>query len=357
LDINGERYAGQLAAAEASARDVSRLNLVMPQTRCRLGRGFWYAGARYALALGLVPGGALADTLSSQSSVGLQAGYNSNPFLETSGAHAAESLAVLADLPATYTSDTQSIDLVARLRYGETHGDIALLSNYENLDADWRLNKERNTVTAGAQWHHDSTFYNPFENAALFGRSLRRLEDLANLDWKHDLSERSDLHLTGSWDKVTYSQSVESGVQNYSYYQGLMQYDHVQSERWQWTVAGGFGRYELLNGGYAADNRFVQTSLKRLLSEHWSMTAQVGYAHLSSSDQGYTCCEIVLGPTGYTLRSVLLTQSASRGSGDYALTIEHKGERLVVDLAECARCGRPVRRARADVPPLARAGE
>ena len=203
----------------------------------------------------LVPGdcgAALGDTLSSESSVGLQSGYNSNPFLATSGAHAAETVAVLANLPATYASDTQSFDLVPRVRFGETHGVEALLSNYEYLDAIWRLNTERNTFTAGADWHHDSTFYNSFENAALFGRSLRRQEEIANLDWKRDLGARDDLHVSGSWDKVAYGQNSATGLENYRYSQGTVQYDHALSERWLWTNSVGFGRYELINGSYRA---------------------------------------------------------------------------------------------------------
>src|SRR5450755_4725663 len=207
----------------------------------------------YAAAVGLslaLGGTALGDTLSSESSVGVSSGYNSNPFLEPSGAHAAESLAVLANLPATYTSDTQSLDLVPRLRFAETHGDEALLSNYQYLDGTWRVNGPLNTFTASADWHHDSTFYNAFENAALLGLDLRRQEDIANLDWRRDLTERSDVHLLGSWDKVNYSQSVATGVQNFSYSQALVEFDHALNERWQWTTSVGVGRYELVGLSY-----------------------------------------------------------------------------------------------------------
>ena len=69
---------------------------------------------------------ALGDTLSSESSVGLSSEYASNPFLASSGAHPAESIAAVANLPATYTSDTQTLDFVPRLRFAETHGYVAL---------------------------------------------------------------------------------------------------------------------------------------------------------------------------------------------------------------------------------------
>ena len=284
------------------------------------------AGSGLSLAL---CGAALGDTLSSESSVGLSSGYNSNPFLEPSGAKAAESLAVLANLPATYTSNTQSLDLIPRLRFAETHGDEALLSNYQYLDGVWHVNGPLSTLTVSADWHHDSTFYAPFENAALLGRDLRRQEETANLDWRRDLTERNDLHLSGSWDKVNYSQSVATGVQNYSYGQVLVQFDRALNERWQWTSAVGVGRYELIGQSYRSDDRFVQTALTRALSERWSLTAQVGYSYLSSRAQGYICCQILLGPNGYYLQATPITQSQSRGAPNFTLAIERKTERLV----------------------------
>jgi hypothetical protein len=275
----------------------------------------------------------LGDTLSSESSVGLSSEYSSNPFLVSSGARAAESIALLANLPATYTSDTQTFDFVPRLRFAETHGDVALLSDYQYLDATWRVNSERNTFTANADWHHDSTLYNVFENAELFGRSLHRQEEIGNLNWKRDLSERSDLQLRGSWDQVAFSQSANTGLANFHYGQGLVQYDRALNERWQWTSAIGFGRFELLNHSYRSDNRFIQTALNRALSERWSVMAQVGYSLLSAHQQGLICCQFVAEPNGLPLQSIPFSQTTSHGTGSYALTFERKSERLVIDLA------------------------
>jgi hypothetical protein len=112
-----------------------------------------------------------------------------------------------------------------------------------------------------------------------------------------------------------------------------VQYDRALSERWQWTSAVGFGRFEQVNHSYRSDNRFVQTSLIRALSERWSMTAQVGYSYLTAHEQGYICCEIVAVPGGLALQYIPLNQSASRGSASYVLSLERKGERWVIDLA------------------------
>jgi hypothetical protein len=275
----------------------------------------------------------LGDTLSSESSVGLSSEYASNPFLVTSGAHPAESIAAVANLPATYTNDTQTLDIVPRLRFAETHGYVALLSDYQYLDGTWHINSERNVFTAIADWHHDSTLYNAFENGALAGRSLLRREEIGNLDWKRELSERDDLQLLGSWDQVAYSQSAQSGVVNFEYGQGLVQYDRALSERWQWTIAGGFGRYEQINHSYSSDNRFVQSALNRALSERWSMMAQVGYSYLSAHEQGFICCKLVVESGGVGLQDIPFNQSASRGAVSYVLSFERKGERWVIDLA------------------------
>ena len=329
--------AEELAFAKLfSVRFFSRFGAPAANARRRCAIGRWCAYAA-AWGLSLAPcGAALGDTLSSESSIGLQSAYNSNPFLEPSGAlnaRGAESVAVLANLPATYTSDTQSLDLVPRVRFAKTRGVEALLSDYQYLDALWHLSSERNTFSASADWHRDSTFYNAFENAALFGRSLRRLEEIANLDWKRDLSERSDLHASVSWDKVAYSQSAATGLQNFSYSQGTVQYERILSARLLWTNTVGIGRYQVPGGSDRNDNRFAQSALKAALSEQWAMTAQAGYSYLTAHEQGYICCEILLGPNGLYLQPVLVAQSASRGAANYALSFERKGERWVVDLA------------------------
>ena len=276
----------------------------------------------------------LADTLSSESSVGLSSEYASNPFLVPSGAHAAESIAAVANLPATYTSDTQTLDIVPRLRFAETHGDVALLSDYQYLDATWHLNSERNSFTATTDWHHDSTLYNIFENGALFGRDLRRREEIGNLAWKRALSERSDLQLAASWDQVAYSQSGQTSLVNYDYGQGQLQYDRTLTERWQWTGAVGFGRFEQINHSYSSDNRFLQSALIRPLSERWSITAQLGYSYLTAHEQGFICCEIGQEAGGLLgLQYIPISQNASRGAPTYLLSLERKGERWTLDLA------------------------
>jgi hypothetical protein len=276
---------------------------------------------------------ALGDTLSSQSSVGVSTEYSSNPFLVTSGARAAESIAAVANLPATYTSDTQTLDVVPRLRFAETHGYADLLSDYQYLDATWHINSERNSFNVIADWHHDSTLYDQFENGALLGRSLPRREEIGNLGWKRELSERSDLQLAVSWDQVAYSQSAQSGLVSFDYGQGQVQYDRALTERWQWTSAAGFGRFAQIDHNYRSDDRFVQTSLNRSLSELWSMTAQVGYSYLTAREQGFICCEIVQETGGLVPQYIPFNQSASRGAAGYIFNLERKGERWDIDLA------------------------
>ncbi len=274
------------------------------------------------------------DTLTSQSSVGVSADYASNPFQLYSGAHPAESLAVLANLPATYTSDTQTFDLIPRVRFAETHGEVALLSNYQYLDGDWRWNSARNTITVNAGWHHDSTYYNAFENVALLGHDIRRLEQTGSASWEYLLTERSDLQLSGLWDKVAYSQNSASSVSNFSYAQGSAQYEHSLTEHWQWTDTVGYAHYQLLLSTYASDERFAQTGLKGTLSELWSLSAQVGYAYLTGHEQGLICCEIALNQYGQPyLIYIPVEETASRGSPNYAATLERKDERFVLDLA------------------------
>jgi hypothetical protein len=293
----------------------------------------WAARAAGCGLLLTLLGPVLGATLSSESSVALTSEYTSNPFLRPSGASAAESAALLANFPATYTSDSESFDIVPRMRFAETHGDPQLLSDYQYLDGDWRINSERNSFTASAAWHRDSTFYNVYENAALQGRTLPRLEDTASLAWQRALSERSNLQLGVSWDQVAYSARSSFRLDNYSYAQGSLQYVRALSERWNWTSSAGFDRYDLREQVSSNENRFIQTALNRALSERWSMTAQVGYSRLSASSQGYICCRIVQTANGYALQYIPIEQRSSGGAVNYALSVERKGERFDLNFA------------------------
>ena len=283
-------------------------------------------------ALAMLGGMAYAATLSSESSVGLEADYNSNPFLRTSQVLGAESEAVTANLPATYTSDTISYELIPRLRFATTQGVTSLLSDYQYLDADWRLAEERNTVALAASWHRDSTFYNQFENAVLNGSTLHRQEELANASWTHLFGERSDLALAGSYDQVNYAHNPSFVVVSYDYLQGTLQFDRTLSERWKWSLAAGYGQYQLRDQSYRSDNRFAQTTLAYSLSEQWSMSLQVGYSRVTSLTQEQQLAIFQDPSGGYYLGFQTLKVGASQGTDSFAASLERKGERVVLDL-------------------------
>jgi hypothetical protein len=265
--------------------------------------------------------------------VGLEADYNSNPYLRSAQVQGAESEAVIANLPATYTSDTISYELIPRLRFATTQGVTALLSDYQYLDADWRLAQERNTIALGGSWHRDSTFYNLFENSALNGTTLHRQEELASGSWTRLLGERSDLALTGSYDQINYAHNPALVVVSYDYLQGSLQYDRTLSERWKWTLTGGYGQYQLRDQSYRSDNRFAQTSLAYSLSEQWSMSLQVGYSRVSSLTQEQQLAIFQAPGGGFYLGFQTLKVGASQGTDSFAATLERKGERVVLDLA------------------------
>jgi len=288
-----------------------------------------------ALGAGLIVlcGAATAATLSSESSVGLEADYNSNPFLRSSDIQSAESEAVVANLPATYTSDTISYELIPRVRFAETQGVASLLSDYQYLDADWHLNHERNTVVLSGYWHRDSTFYNVFENAALNGESLHREEESANASWQHLLGERSDFELLGSYDQVNYGQNPSFAVVSYDYLQGTLQYDRTLAERWKWTAALGYGDYVLRDQSYRSDTLFGQSSLSYSVSELWSASLQLGYSRVTSLTQEQQLALFEAPGGGFEFGFETLKVGASNGTDSFAATVERKGERLLLDLA------------------------
>jgi hypothetical protein len=277
---------------------------------------------------------ALCGPIGLDSSVGVAGGYNSNPFLLPSEVQSAESEALLLNLPVSYQGAEQTFELAPRFRQAISQGVEALLSNYQDLDSDWKFKGERNDISAAASWHRDSTLYNQFEDAVLGGKSFRRLEDTGSLSWENQLTEVSDVQLISSIDHVGYSTTAASLLTSYQYEQLALEYDRSLTERWQWTSTAGYGRYQVLNYAYTSDNRFVQSSLSRALSEQWSLVAQAGYSYLSASEQVDTPYLYLCEENGQLVLCEGLTQSLQHfgaGTPNYSVSLEHRGERLTLD--------------------------
>jgi len=292
----------------------------------------------------LVLGGAVAlcspvlgASIGSESSIGLAADGNSNPFLVTSDAKAAESAAFLANVPITYTGDENTLDLIPRIRLAETHGDAQLLSNYQYLDADWRFINERNTLNASGGWHRDSTFYNVFENGALNGHTSYRQEDLANLSYARQLNERDGFQLIGFYDSIRYDAAVGQTLASYEYVQGAAEYDHQLGERWQASLTGGYGAFRLIQENYRSQQEFGQLGLNRSLTERWSLKAQLGYSWLQDRlVQPELICPVYYLYCYFGFVSYEHVQVTSRSTGSSPngqLTLERHYERTTLDLA------------------------
>jgi len=280
----------------------------------------------------LSPSGS-AGSLGSESSIGLQSAYNSNPYLlQSNEATGAESLAFLINLPVTYTGDENIFALTPRVRIGDSWGAGALLSDYQYLDALWKFTDERNAVNVTADWHRDSTLYNQYEDAALDGQTVRRLEEIGGAGWQRQLSERSDTQLQASIDHVDYGPNAAQILYSYNYGQVTAQFDRHLTELWQLSLIGGFGRYKLLDYDYTSDQRFVQLQVSRPLSDRWSISAQAGYSLLSGR-QSEIQYVLELGPGGLYYVPITVVVHSSAGTGSYAGTIERRYERLTLDLA------------------------
>jgi hypothetical protein len=274
-----------------------------------------------------------AGSLGSESSIGLQSAYNSNPYLLASNqAEGAESLALLVNLPIVYTGDESTFALTPRLRIGDTWGAGALLSDYQYLDGLWKFGNERNVINVTADWHRDSTLYNQYEDVALDGQTVRRLEELGAASWQRQFTERSDAQLQASIDHVDYGPNAAQVLYSYNYGQASAQFDRHLTELWQLSLIGGFGRYKLTDYDFTSDQRFVQMQVSRPLSDRWSISAQAGYSLLNGR-QSEVQYVLELGPGGLYLVPVTVVNHSSAGTGSYAATVERRYERLTLDLA------------------------
>ncbi len=247
----------------------------------KLTRQFAVAIALAAAALIETSGSAQADTVGSASSVGLATEYNSNPFPLQPNGKPAESVAALVNLPITYNSDQLQFDLIPRLRYAATHDANALLTDYQYLDSDYKFTNEKNILSATADWHHESTIYDIFENSTSNGKAIQRTSELASLGWERVFNPKNDLQLQGSYGRIEYSADPAHTLTPYNYEQGTLEYDHTVSERVLWDVVGGVTQFDVIGGTYRSQNRFAQVGLTDSLSELWLVKLLAGYSSLT----------------------------------------------------------------------------
>jgi hypothetical protein len=296
------------------------------------------AGCAACLAC-LLASSAWAGSWGSEASVAASAEYNSNPRMQRVDATSATSAALAVDLPATYTGDSQTLDLRPRFRVATTHGDTGLLSDYQYLDATWRLASERNALQATGTWHRDSTLYNQLENTATLAGVLRRAEQTAGLQWQRQLTERTFLRTDASWNRVAYEQRAQSGLTDYQYRQASVQLVRDLSERLQGSLGAGVGRYESFDHSYRSDSPYLQVGFNRSLSEQWSLNMAVGVSQVQARSQ--------FGPFVFkssqnsSTYSMSLAQQRERGSFSASLTRAIQpsgyGAQVVQDDASIAR--------------------
>jgi hypothetical protein len=265
--------------------------------------------------------------------MGLSAGYQSNPLLLRDGQGTSETLALLLHLPVAYTGDRVSFSLEPRFRAGTTHGAVAPLSDYQYVDSNWNYRGALNELSASAAWHRDSTLYNPFEQSALSGSTLHRQEETGTLNWRHKLSERSDVELVASADRVRYGATVATTLNSFNYNQGSAKYTHDLSERWQVMIEAGRTGFELRDQSYRTDANYAQVGLSRNLSERWSLLVSAGTSRLKSRA---TVERLFLEPDAQgvlhlVLRRVNFYSKAS--TGNYSLSVQRQFERWRLELS------------------------
>jgi hypothetical protein len=288
------------------------------------------AGALFALKI------ASAASLGSESSIAIASYYASNPYLLNSSVHAADSAAVELHLPVTYNGGEQTLNLVTNDRFAQKIGSVAALSDYQHVDADWRLAGEHNTFTLGAGWHRDSTLLNPFETEALAGHDVHRADETGAVGWSRHFGERNTLQLSGLWDHVAYDQSVGGTLLSYNYGQGSLELDHTFTSRLTGTSAVGYGHYELLDHSYWNDSRYVQLGVSDALAERWSLSAMGNYSYIRSRSfvPVFSCptdpIVCLIFPELLTVFEVPVHTGLSSGSG--SLQLERRYERGAIDL-------------------------
>ena len=280
----------------------------------------------------VIPAITQAGSLGTEGSFGLSAGYQSNPLLLDTH-RSSESIAALLDLPLTYTGRRATLSLHPQVRAARTHGDIAPLSDYQYVDANWDYKGERNEFIVDADWKRDSTLYNQFERSELAGDTLRRLDETGSLTWRHQATERTDWQLFSSYDRVLYDADPTHTLSSYSYGQAGMKYEYALSERWKGALEGGATRFELRSQPYRTEATYAQLDLSRDLSERWSMLLSVGVSRLKST---LTVPRLVLVPDNNGVLHIEVRYFdvvSHQGTTNYLVNLQRQFERWKLEMS------------------------
>lgn len=251
-------------------------------------------------------------------SLGVSAEHTTNPRLANTDVHAETREALLIDVPLRYDADELELLLRPNARVTDKTGYSALGSNYEHLDGAALFNDERDTASLQTEVARDSSLYylGGVVDQAGFARDTASVSG----DWTRSVTERDQLSLDSSWQRVRYDQPASANLLvDYRYLSAGPTLAYALSERNTLKLLGTYGDYESLSGTTKSTSENLQVGFVRLLSEAWTLSTSAGYSRSVNTEH------TEIDYFGYLFP---VTQKASQSGTVYTASVTRQGERL-----------------------------
>ncbi len=264
-------------------------------------------------------------------SVGASADYASNPALFNVPHTTEDDVALLIDLPTTYTGDAFNLSLQPAFRVSNTSSYASLNSDYAHLTATGELDSDLNKLTLTLGATQDSSLY---ENYLVDGESAVRRDGLTGeLNWTRHLTELLDADLDVSTIRVRYGTPTGNA--------SLVDYNDTsvspgltwrRSELDSVTFSASGGQYDSLSGTTSSRTLSGQLGYTRSVNELWSLTVSVGYTR-SQNELNLEEPELVFTGIGFEIIEVPIHIESQLDSPTYGLHLTRTGEQLTVNLS------------------------
>ena len=275
-----------------------------------------------ALAALITGNDALAGPWSIEPLLGVSADYNTNPLLQETGGKSEEHIAGIVDLPLRYDTDELEFLLRPNGRISNSQGYSSLASNYEHLDTAAHYYDEIDSATLQGEVARDSSLY--FVGGLVNHVGVPRDTAQTNGDFTRSITERSQVSLDASWQRVRYVEPADLNfLIDYRYYSGGPAWSYALSERNSLKLLGNYGFYQSLNGATQSKSENLQLGFTRQLTEIWALSATAGYS--KSANVQKTQFEYF----GYLIP---VTERSNQNGTVYAGTLTRQGERLSLSL-------------------------
>jgi hypothetical protein len=249
-------------------------------------------------------------------------GYNSNVQLAPSNVQETGEAILSLDAVLKGLTETSEWDLHPHLdlqRYPRNDGFNA---NNGSLQAQYARHGERSGFTLNAGYEEASTLTTELTDTGIVDGNARRDSANVGLGWQHDLSERQELQLQGSYVNVRYPNGEQFGLIGYRYPSASLGDRLLHSLQTSFSASLYANQLYAPQTGYESSDRGVRVNVTHIFSDRIKMSAMLGFGET-----------VVLGNTQHgSVWDLHGTRTTEHGHWDidYSQSVEPSGRGYLV---------------------------